>query len=89
MSGWWKPASLEKKGWKGRARRYISSRYNLPSMRGGGGGKGGGACLTAPTRHFLVLRRVWFFKIKNIVFEAYPLLAPKCRVGAGPLVRHM
>ena len=37
----------------------------------------------APTRHFVVLRRVWFLIIKYICFEAYPLLAPKCRVGAG------
>ena len=37
---------------------------------------------TAPTRHFVVLRRVWFLLIKYIFFEAYFLLAPKCRVGA-------
>jgi len=38
---------------------------------------------TAPTRHFVVLSKVWFFILKNLVFKAYPLLAPKCRVGAG------
>ena len=37
----------------------------------------------APTRHFVVLRRVWFLIIKYLCFEAYPLLAPKCRVGAA------
>ena len=26
--------------------------------------------------------RVWFSILKYIVFEAYPMLAPKCRVGA-------
>jgi hypothetical protein len=36
----------------------------------------------APTRHFVVLRRVWFLLIKYIFFKAYPLLTPKCRVGA-------
>jgi hypothetical protein len=41
-----------------------------------------GGVLTTPTRHFVVLSKVWFFIVKNIVFEAYPLLAPKCRVGA-------
>jgi hypothetical protein len=41
---------------------------------------------TAPTRHFVVLSKVWFFIIKYIVFEAYPLLAPKCRVGAGAII---
>jgi len=35
------------------------------------------------TRHFVVLSKVWFFILKYLVFEAYPLLAPKCRVGAG------
>jgi hypothetical protein len=44
-------------------------------------GRGGSG--PAPTRHFVVLSKVWFFIIKCIVFEAYPLLAPKCRVGAG------
>jgi hypothetical protein len=47
--------------------------------------------VTAPTRHFVVLSKVWFFivkflvkfSVKYIVFETYPLLAPKCRVGAG------
>jgi hypothetical protein len=38
----------------------------------------------APTRHFVVLSKVWFFIVKYIGFEAYPLLTPKCRVGAGP-----
>jgi hypothetical protein len=38
--------------------------------------------LPAPTRHFVVLRRVWFLIIKYICFETYSLLAPKCRVGA-------
>jgi hypothetical protein len=37
---------------------------------------------SAPTRHFVLLNRVWFLLIKFIVFEAYFLLAPKCRVGA-------
>ena len=36
----------------------------------------------ATTRHFVVLRRVWFSLIKYINFTAYPLLALKCRVGA-------
>jgi hypothetical protein len=36
----------------------------------------------APTRHFVLLRRVWFLIIKFICFKPYPLLAPKCRVGA-------
>jgi hypothetical protein len=36
----------------------------------------------APTRHFVLLRRVWFLVIKFFGFEAYSLLAPKCRVGA-------
>ena len=43
--------------------------------------------MSAPTRHFvdglvLVLSKVWFLIVKYIVFEAYLLLAPKCRVGA-------
>ena len=36
---------------------------------------------TNPTIIF-VLKRVWFLIIKYFNFEAYPLLAPKCRVGA-------
>jgi hypothetical protein len=39
--------------------------------------------VAAPTRHFVVLSKVWFFIVKYIFFEAYLLLAPKCRVGAG------
>jgi hypothetical protein len=31
----------------------------------------------------IVLSKVWFVILKYIVFEAYPLLAPKCRVGAS------
>ena len=45
--------------------------------------KENGTSWRAPTRHFVVLRRVWFLIIKYLCFEAYPLLAPKCRVGAG------
>ena len=36
----------------------------------------------SPTRHFLVLSKVCFLILKYFFFEAYPLLAPKCRVGA-------
>ena len=36
-----------------------------------------------PTRHFVVLNRVWVLIVKYIFFEGYLLLAPKCRVGAG------
>ena len=34
-------------------------------------------------RHFVKLSRVCFLILKYIVFEAYFLLAPKCRVGAA------
>jgi hypothetical protein len=45
------------------------------NMEAGDGGDGN------PT--FVLLSRVWFLIVKYIIFELYPLLAPKCRVGEG------
>ena len=37
----------------------------------------------APTRHFVELSGVWFLIVNKLLCEAYLMLAPKCRVGAG------
>jgi len=51
---------------------FLRANYHLPYV----------CSWAATTRHFVVLRRVWVSIIKYIFFEAFPLLAPKCRVGA-------